>query len=76
MLNQFSRTELIFGTDGMEKLFESKIAVFGIGGVGGFAVEAFVRSRIGKIDLFDDDKICLTNVNRQIHATRKKCRYV
>jgi tRNA A37 threonylcarbamoyladenosine dehydratase len=71
MLNQFSRTELIFGKDGMDKLREAKVAVFGIGGVGGYAVEALARSGIGRIDLFDDDKVCVTNINRQIHATRK-----
>jgi len=71
MLNQYSRTELIFGRDGMAKLFNSKVAVFGVGGVGGYAVEAFARSGIGRIDLFDDDKVCLTNLNRQLHATRK-----
>ena len=71
MLNQYVRTELIFGADGMSKLFNSKVAVFGVGGVGGYAVEAFARSGIGRIDLFDDDKVCLTNLNRQIIATRK-----
>ena len=71
MLNQFSRTELIFGKDAMEKLQRSRVAVFGIGGVGGYAVEALVRSGIGEIDLIDDDRICLTNLNRQIFATRK-----
>lgn len=71
MLNQFSRTELIFGKEAMEKLAVSKVAVFGIGGVGGYTVEALVRSGIGTIDLIDDDKICLTNINRQIYATRK-----
>ena len=71
MLNQFSRTELIFGKTGMSRLFVSKVAVFGIGGVGGYAVEAFARSGIGQIDLFDDDRICITNLNRQLHATRK-----
>ena len=55
----------------MKKLFDAKIAVFGIGGVGGYAVEALARSGIGKFALFDDDKICLTNINRQLHATRK-----
>ena len=55
----------------MSKLYEAKIAVFGIGGVGGYAVEALARSGIGKMDLFDDDKICPTNINRQIHATWK-----
>jgi tRNA A37 threonylcarbamoyladenosine dehydratase len=71
MVNQFSRTELIFGKDAMERLFTAKVAVFGIGGVGGYAVEALARSGVGRIDLFDDDKVCLTNINRQIHATRK-----
>lgn len=71
MLNQFSRTELIFGKDAMEKLYHSRVAVFGIGGVGGYAVEALVRSGVGTVDLIDDDKICLTNINRQIYATHK-----
>ena len=70
-LNQFSRTELIFGKDGMTQLFGALVAVFGIGGVGGYAVEALARSGIGRLDLFDDDKICVTNLNRQLHATRK-----
>jgi len=70
-LNQFSRSELMFGKSGMEKLFAAKVAVFGIGGVGGYTVEALARSGIGEIDLFDDDKICITNLNRQLHATRK-----
>lgn len=71
MLNQFSRTELIYGRKAMEKLSRSRVAVFGIGGVGGYTVEALVRSGVGAIDLIDDDKICLTNINRQIYATRK-----
>ena len=71
MLNQYSRTELILGKDAMQKLWNSRVAVFGIGGVGGFTVEALVRSGIGAIDIIDDDKICLTNINRQIYATRK-----
>ena len=71
MLNQFSRTELIFGSDAMKKLANSRVAVFGIGGVGGYTVEALVRSGIGTIDLIDDDKVCLTNINRQIIATWK-----
>ena len=71
MLNQFSRTELIFGKEAMEKLSRSRVAVFGIGGVGGYTVEALIRSGIGAVDLIDDDKICLTNINRQIYATRK-----
>ena len=71
MLNQFSRTELLLGKEAMEKLASSRVAVFGIGGVGGYAAEALVRSGIGTIDLIDDDKVCLTNINRQIYATRK-----
>lgn len=68
MLNQFSRTELLFGKDAMAKLNKSRVAVFGIGGVGGYAVEALARSGVGTLDLIDDDKICLTNLNRQIYA--------
>ena len=71
MLNQFSRTELLLGKDAMKALSEARVAVFGIGGVGGYAVEALVRSGVGAIDLIDDDKVCLTNLNRQIIATRK-----
>ena len=71
MLNQFSRTELIIGKEGIEKLKNSRIAVFGIGGVGGYVVEALVRSGIGKIDLIDNDKVAITNLNRQIVATTK-----
>ena len=71
MLNQFSRTQLLYGPSAMQKLADSRVAVFGIGGVGGYTVEALVRSGIGAIDLIDDDKVCLTNLNRQILATRK-----
>ena len=71
MLNQFARTELLFGKEAMQKLNNSRVAVFGIGGVGGYTVEALVRSGVGAIDLIDDDKVCLTNLNRQIIATRK-----
>ena len=71
MLTQFSRTELIFGKDAIEKLSTAHVAVFGIGGVGGYAVEALVRSGVGALDLIDDDRVCLTNLNRQLHATRK-----
>lgn len=71
MLNQFSRTELLFGKDAMEKLSNARVAVFGIGGVGGYTVEALARSGVGIIDIIDDDKVCLTNINRQIIATRK-----
>ena len=71
MLNQFSRTQLLLGSDAMESLYKKKVAVFGIGGVGGHVCEALVRSGIGSFDLIDDDKVCLTNLNRQIIATRK-----
>ena len=71
MLNSFSRTEILLGTEAMEKLASSRVAVFGVGGVGGYTVEALARSGVGAIDLIDDDKVCLTNINRQIIATRK-----
>lgn len=71
MLNQFSRTQLLLGEDGMKKLADARVAVFGIGGVGGYVCEALVRSGVGAFDLIDDDKVCLTNLNRQIIATRK-----
>lgn len=69
MLNQFSRTQLLFGKEAMEKLKNSRVAVFGVGGVGGYCVEALARSGVGAFDLIDDDKICMTNINRQIIAT-------
>ena len=71
MQNAFSRTELLLGKEAMEKLAASRVAVFGVGGVGGFTVEALARSGVGALDLIDDDKVCLTNINRQIIATRK-----
>ena len=71
MLNEFSRTQLLLGPEAMEKLASSRVAVFGIGGVGGYTVEALARSGIGTLDLIDDDRVCLTNINRQIFATRK-----
>lgn len=71
MLDQFSRTQLIFGKEAMDKLKGARVAVFGIGGVGGYTVEALARSGVGAIDIIDDDKVCLTNINRQIIATRK-----
>ena len=70
MLNQFSRTELLIGHEGIEKLASARVAVFGVGGVGGYTVEALARSGIGTFDLIDDDKICITNINRQIFALR------
>lgn len=71
MQNQFSRTELLIGKDGLKKLAASRVAVFGIGGVGGYVVEALVRSGVGSIDLIDNDKVALSNINRQIIATHK-----
>ncbi len=71
MLNQFSRTELLFGREAMEKLESSHVAIFGIGGVGGYTAEALIRSGVGTLDLIDDDRVCLTNLNRQLFATRK-----
>ena len=69
MLNQFSRTQLILGKESIEKLNNSTVAVFGIGGVGAYAVEALARSGVGRFVLIDDDKVCMTNINRQIIAT-------
>ena len=71
MLNQFPRRQLLLGESAMQELANKRVAVFGIGGVGGYACEALVRSGIGAFDLIDDDKVCLTNLNRQIIATRK-----
>lgn len=71
MLTQFSRTQLLLGEEAMDRLKNTRIAVFGVGGVGGFVCEALVRSGVGAFDLIDDDKVCLTNLNRQIIATRK-----
>lgn len=71
MQNQFSRTQLIFGADNMERLESARVAVFGVGGVGGYVVEALARSGVGTLDLIDDDKVCLSNINRQIIATTK-----
>lgn len=71
MLTQFSRTELLLGKEAMDRLKNAHVAVFGIGGVGGYVCEALVRTGVGAFDLIDDDKVCLTNLNRQIIATRK-----
>ena len=71
MLNEFSRTEILLGTPAMKALAGSRVAIFGIGGVGGYAAEAIARSGVGAIDLFDDDKVCLTNINRQLIATHQ-----
>ena len=69
MQNPFSRTELLLGAEAMKRLAECRVAVFGIGGVGGYAVEALARSGVGALDLIDDDRVSLTNLNRQLHAT-------
>ncbi len=71
MLHQFSRTELLIGAEALETLRNSKVAIFGIGGVGSFTVEGLARAGVGKFVLIDDDTICLTNINRQLHATNK-----
>ena len=71
MLNQFSRTELVIGKEGLEKLSNAKVAIFGLVGVGSFVLEGLVRAGVGNFVLIDDDRICLTNLNRQILATRK-----
>ncbi len=68
MLHRFSRTELLIGSEGLGKLNNSKVAVFGIGGVGSYAVEALARAGIGHLVLVDYDDVCLTNINRQLHA--------
>lgn len=70
MLNQFARTELLLGSNAMERLKNARVAVFGIGGVGGYTVEALARSGVGALDLIDDDRVCITNINRQIIATK------
>ncbi|MCI9121116.1 MAG: tRNA threonylcarbamoyladenosine dehydratase [Oscillibacter sp.] len=71
MLNQFSRTELLLGREGMERLARARVAVFGLGGVGGYVVEALARSGVGTLDLIDSDRISQTNLNRQILATQR-----
>ena len=70
-MSQFSRTELLYGHEAMEDLAGRRVAVFGVGGVGGYAVEALARSGIGTLDLFDNDTVCLSNLNRQIIATHQ-----
>ena len=70
-MDQFSRTELIIGKEAIKKLNNSKVAIFGLGGVGSFVVEGLVRAGVGNFILVDDDKVCLTNLNRQIIATHK-----
>ena len=70
-LNQFSRTERLLGKENMERLQKARVAVFGVGGVGGYVVEALARSGIGALDLIDNDQVSLTNINRQIIATHR-----
>lgn len=69
MFDQFTRTQLLLGCDAMSKLAESRVAVFGVGGVGGYVCEALARSGVGAFDLIDNDEVSLTNLNRQIIAT-------
>ena len=71
MLNQFSRTEMLIGKEGIEKLKKAKVAVFGIGGVGSYVVEGLVRAGIENFVLVDNDEVSLTNLNRQLIATTK-----
>lgn len=71
MADQFSRTRMLLGADGVERLRDARVAVFGIGGVGGYALEALARSGVGTLDLIDNDKVSVTNLNRQIIATRQ-----
>lgn len=71
MEEQFSRTEMLLGKDAMEKLLHARVAVFGVGGVGGHVLEALVRSGVGTVDIIDNDQVCLSNLNRQIIATHK-----
>lgn len=69
MKEQHSRTEMLIGKEGLERLIESRVAIFGVGGVGGYAAEALARAGVGQIDLIDSDRVSLSNINRQIIAT-------
>ena len=69
MIEQFSRTEILLGAEAMEKLYNARVAVFGIGGVGGYTVEALARCGVGAMDLIDSDTVSVSNINRQILAT-------
>ncbi|MDO4318049.1 MAG: tRNA threonylcarbamoyladenosine dehydratase [Lachnospiraceae bacterium] len=71
MQNAYTRTELLLGTEAMQKLRAARVAVFGVGGVGSYAVEALARSGVGTLDLIDNDRFTLTNLNRQLYATRR-----
>ena len=76
MQNQFSRSELLIGKEGIEKLHKSRVAIFGIGGVGGYTVDALVRSGVEQIDLIDDDKVCLTDLPLPAGGSmRRSCRH-
>ena len=70
-MNQFARTEILFGAEAMARLAQARVAIFGVGGVGGYVAEALVRSGVGSFDLIDNDEVSLTNLNRQIIATRR-----
>ena len=69
MLHEFSRIELMFNSDSMARLYNAKVLVFGVGGVGGIAIESMARSGISHFEIYDDDKISITNINRQLVAT-------
>ena len=71
IVERFSRTELLFGQEAMQRIASARVAVFGIGGVGGYVVEALARSGVGQLDIIDNDKVCLSNINRQIYATER-----
>ena len=68
MITQFSRTEMLIGQEALDKLYQARVAVFGIGGVGGYVVEALARAGVGALDLIDNDVVSLSNINRQIIA--------
>jgi len=67
--HSLSRTELLIGKDGLDKLKNSKVVIFGVGGVGSYTIEALARAGVGELIIIDDDTVCLTNLNRQVHAT-------
>ena len=67
--HSLSRTELLIGKDGLDKLTNSKVVIFGVGGVGSYTIEALARAGVGELTIIDDDTVCLTNLNRQVHAT-------
>ena len=71
MINEFSRSELLLGRDKIKKLTNKRVAIFGVGGVGGYVVEALARTGIGTLDIIDNDVVSITNINRQIIATHK-----